>query len=133
MANKSSVRPLSQIGKKALEPIFLQLVLGRFAAECEAAGMRISTSKSVAMVLSWKRVECPLWVTEELLPQEEEFKHLRAKGRMKWESDRPIRVVAAVMWTLHWSVVVTRELSHKVKHSIYCSIYVPTLNYGHEV
>ncbi|KAI3373048.1 hypothetical protein L3Q82_006401 [Scortum barcoo] len=32
----------------------LQHVLERFAAECEAAGMRISTSKSEAMVLDWK-------------------------------------------------------------------------------
>ena len=30
----------------------LQLSLGRFAAECEAAGMKISTSISEAMVLS---------------------------------------------------------------------------------
>ena len=35
----------------------LQLSLERFAAECEAAGMRISTSKSETMVLSRKRVE----------------------------------------------------------------------------
>ncbi|KAI3370382.1 hypothetical protein L3Q82_024470, partial [Scortum barcoo] len=34
----------------------LQHVLERFAAECEAAGMRISTSKSEAMVLDRKRV-----------------------------------------------------------------------------
>ncbi|KAI3351149.1 hypothetical protein L3Q82_005711 [Scortum barcoo] len=40
----------------------LQHVLERFAAECEAAGMRISTSKSEAMVLDWKRVACPLRV-----------------------------------------------------------------------
>ncbi|KAI3366397.1 hypothetical protein L3Q82_000552 [Scortum barcoo] len=33
-------------------------VLERFAAECEAAGMRISTSKSEAMVLDRKRVAC---------------------------------------------------------------------------
>ncbi|XP_076874334.1 uncharacterized protein LOC143523664 [Brachyhypopomus gauderio] len=38
----------------------LQHALGRFAAECEAAGMRISTSKSVAMVLDQKRVACSL-------------------------------------------------------------------------
>ncbi|KAI3355523.1 hypothetical protein L3Q82_017908 [Scortum barcoo] len=38
----------------------LQHVLGQFAAECEAAGMRISTSKSEAMVLDRKRVACPL-------------------------------------------------------------------------
>ena len=29
----------------------LQLLLDRFAAECEVAGMKISTSKSEAMVL----------------------------------------------------------------------------------
>ncbi|KAI3376014.1 hypothetical protein L3Q82_016550 [Scortum barcoo] len=40
----------------------LQHVLERFAAECEAAGMRISTSKSEAMVLDRKRVACPLQV-----------------------------------------------------------------------
>ncbi|KAI3360350.1 hypothetical protein L3Q82_014667, partial [Scortum barcoo] len=37
----------------------LQHVLERFAAECEAAGMRISTSKSEAMVLDRKRVGVP--------------------------------------------------------------------------
>ncbi|KAK3566946.1 hypothetical protein QTP86_006763 [Hemibagrus guttatus] len=38
----------------------LQHALGRFAAECEAAGMRVSTSKSEAMVLDWKKVACTL-------------------------------------------------------------------------
>ncbi|KAI3370957.1 hypothetical protein L3Q82_023511 [Scortum barcoo] len=51
----------------------LQHVLERFAAECEAAGMRISTSKSEAMVLDRKRVACPLRVGGEVLPQVEEF------------------------------------------------------------
>ncbi|KAI3358771.1 hypothetical protein L3Q82_015170, partial [Scortum barcoo] len=55
----------------------LQHVLERFAAECEAAGMRISTSKSEAMVLDRKRVACPLRVGGEVLPQVEEFKYLR--------------------------------------------------------
>ncbi|KAI3372279.1 hypothetical protein L3Q82_022788 [Scortum barcoo] len=32
------------------------VLLRRFAAECEVAGMRISTSKSEAMVLDWKRL-----------------------------------------------------------------------------
>ncbi|KAI3359031.1 hypothetical protein L3Q82_015433 [Scortum barcoo] len=54
----------------------LQHVLGWFAAECEAAGMRISTSKSEAMVLDRKRVACPLRVGGEVLPQVEEFKYL---------------------------------------------------------
>uniref|UniRef100_A0A3P9DJT6 Sodium/hydrogen exchanger 9B2 n=1 Tax=Maylandia zebra TaxID=106582 RepID=A0A3P9DJT6_9CICH len=37
------------------------------------------------------------------------------------------------MRTLHRSVVVKRELSVKAKLSIYRSIYVPTLTYGHEL
>ena len=60
----------------------LQLSLGQFAAECEAAGMKISTSKSEAMVLSRKRVDCPLQVGGESFLQVEEFKYLRV--REKW-------------------------------------------------
>ncbi|TWW73562.1 hypothetical protein D4764_15G0009560 [Takifugu flavidus] len=54
----------------------LQLSLDRFAAACEVAGMKISTSKSEAMVLNRKKVECLLRVKEEILPQVEEFKYL---------------------------------------------------------
>ncbi|KAI3365343.1 hypothetical protein L3Q82_010131 [Scortum barcoo] len=70
----------------------LQHVLERFAAECEAAGMRISTSKSEAMVLDRKRVACPLRVGGEVLPQVEEFKYLgvlfTSEGKMEREIDR---------------------------------------------
>ncbi|KAI3370903.1 hypothetical protein L3Q82_007412 [Scortum barcoo] len=70
----------------------LQHVLERFAAECEAAGMRISTSKSEAMVLDRKRVACPLQVGGEVLPQVEEFKYLgvlfTSEGKMEREIDR---------------------------------------------
>ncbi|TWW61044.1 hypothetical protein D4764_05G0011340 [Takifugu flavidus] len=115
----------------------LQLTLDRFAAACEAAGMKISTSKSEAMVLNRKKVECLLRVKEEILPQVEEFKYLgvlfTSEGRMEREIDRRIGAVSAVMRTLHWSVVVKRELSRKAKLSIYRSIFVPTLTYGHEL
>ena len=115
----------------------LQLSLERFAAECEAAGMRISTSKSEAMVLSRKRVECTLRVWNEVLPQVEEFKYLgvlfTSEGRMEREIDRRIAAASAVKRSLYRSVVVKRELSRKAKLSIYQSIYVPTLTYGHEL
>ncbi|TWW74689.1 hypothetical protein D4764_14G0006920 [Takifugu flavidus] len=52
----------------------LQRSLDRFATACEAAGMKISTSKSKAMVLNRKKVESLLRVKEEILPQVEEFK-----------------------------------------------------------
>ncbi|KAI3373515.1 hypothetical protein L3Q82_022114 [Scortum barcoo] len=79
----------------------LQHVLERFAAECEAAGMRISTSKSEAMVLDRKRVVCPLRVSGEVLPQVEEFKYLgvlfTSEGKMEREIDRRIGAASAVM------------------------------------
>ncbi|TWW73429.1 hypothetical protein D4764_15G0008230 [Takifugu flavidus] len=102
-----------------------------------AAGMRISTSKSEAMVLDRKKVECLLRVKEEILPQVEEFKYLgvlfTSEGRMEREIDRRIGAASTVMRTLHRSVVVKRELSRKAKLSIYRSIFVPTLTYGHEL
>ena len=54
----------------------LQHSLDRFAAECEAAGMRISTSKSEAIVLSREPMDCLLRVGNEFLPKVKEFKYL---------------------------------------------------------
>ncbi|TWW71179.1 hypothetical protein D4764_17G0006620 [Takifugu flavidus] len=84
----------------------LQLSLDR----CEAAGMKISTSKSETMVLNWKKVECLLQVKEEILPQVEEF---TPASTMEQEIDRRISVASTVMRTLHRSIVVKRELSRK--------------------
>ncbi|KAK3550782.1 hypothetical protein QTP70_004917 [Hemibagrus guttatus] len=115
----------------------LQHALGHFAAECEAAGMRVSTSKSEAMVLDQKKVACTLQVGGEVLPQVEQFKYLgvlfTSEGRMDREIDRRIGAAAAVMRSMYQSVVVKKELSRKAKLSIYQSIYVPTLTYGHEL
>ncbi|KAK3516010.1 hypothetical protein QTP70_000994 [Hemibagrus guttatus] len=115
----------------------LQHALGHFAAECEAAGIRVSTSKSEAMVLKRKKVACTLQVGGEVFPQVEEFKYLgvlfTSEGRMEREIDRQIGAAAAVMRSMYRSVVVKKELSRKVKLSIYQSIYVPTLSYGHEL
>ncbi|KAI3377132.1 hypothetical protein L3Q82_000325 [Scortum barcoo] len=96
----------------------LQHVLERFAAECEAAGMRISTSKSEAMVLDRKRVAaCPLQVGGEVLPQVEEFKYLgvlfTSEGKIEREIDRRIGAASAVMRSVYWTVVVKKELSRK--------------------
>uniref|UniRef100_A0A8C6P3P0 Reverse transcriptase domain-containing protein n=1 Tax=Nothobranchius furzeri TaxID=105023 RepID=A0A8C6P3P0_NOTFU len=115
----------------------LQLSLERFTAECEATGMRIGSSKYETMVLIRKRVECLLRVRDEVLPQVEEFKYLvvlfTGEGKLEHEIDRRIGAASAVMRALYRSVVVKRELSQKAKLSIYRSIYVPTLTYGHEL
>ncbi|KAK3521399.1 hypothetical protein QTP70_004353 [Hemibagrus guttatus] len=115
----------------------LQHALGCFAAECDVAGMRVSTSKLAAMVLNRKKVACTLQVGGKVLPQVEEFKYLEvlftSEGRMDREIDRHIGAAAAVMRSMYRSVVVKKELSRKAKLSIYQSIYVPTLTYGHEL
>ena len=76
-----------------------QLSLERFAAKCEAGGMRISTSKSETMVLSRKRVERPLQVGNEILPQVEEYLGVlfTSEGRMERETDGRIGAASAVL------------------------------------
>ncbi|TWW73420.1 hypothetical protein D4764_15G0008140 [Takifugu flavidus] len=92
-------------GADEIRPGDLQHMLGRFATECEAAGMRISTSKLESMVLAPKKVECLLRVGEEVLPQVEEFKYLgilfTSEGRMEREIDRRIGAASAVMRALN--------------------------------
>uniref|UniRef100_A0A8C6MBU3 Reverse transcriptase domain-containing protein n=1 Tax=Nothobranchius furzeri TaxID=105023 RepID=A0A8C6MBU3_NOTFU len=121
----------------ALSERDLQLSLEWFAAESEAAGMRICSSKSETMVLIRKRVECLLRVRDEVLPQMEEFKYLgvlfTSEGKLEREIDRWISAASTAMQAFYRSVVVKRELSQKAKLSIYQSIYISTLTYGHEL
>ncbi|KAI3359801.1 hypothetical protein L3Q82_014174 [Scortum barcoo] len=76
------------------------------------------------------------WV-EKVLPQVEEFKYLgvlfTSEGKIEREIDRRIGAASAVMRSVYRTVVVKKELSRKAKLSIYRSIYVPTLTYGHEL
>ena len=73
----------------------------RFTAECEAARMKISSSKSRTMVLNRKKVECSLWVGDESLLQAEEFEYLgilfTSDGRLEREMDKQIGFLSAVM------------------------------------
>jgi len=92
---------------------------GVFAAECEAAGMRVSPAKSEAMVLCPKPVDCSLLVGIECLPKAKEFYYLGVLFRVESK--------------MHRTVLVKRELSRKSKLSIYWSVYVPTLTYGLEL
>lgn len=55
----------------------VQNVLGWFAAKCEATRIKISSSKSKALVLNRKKVVWPLWVSGKSLPQVEELMYYR--------------------------------------------------------
>ena len=82
----------------------LQHTLERFATKCKAVGMRISTSMSESVVLSQKRMACPLQVGGENLPQVEEFKYLRvlfmSDGSRDGEISRRLRQAPAVIQSL---------------------------------
>ncbi len=118
----------------ALSVCDLQHTVDQFAAECEAAGMRINTSKSEAMVK--KLVYCPLQVRNESLPQVKEIKYLSvlltSEGTMEQEIGCGISVVGAVLHLLYYNVVTKRELGQKAKLLIYWLIFVSSLIYGHE-
>ena len=113
--------------------------LGRFEAECEAVGMRVSTSKSEAIVLCRKMVDCALRVEEQVTAPSERVHLSRGlahhEWRIKWFGRWTGGLVqqSAVMRVLYQTIVVKRELSRKAKLSIYQSIYVLTLTYGHEL
>lgn len=90
----------------------LQLAVSWFAAECLVSGIGVITSKCEAIVLSWKTVECPLWVGNELLLQVKDW------GTSQQELERWIGAASALwMWMLYQSVLVRR-----VKMYSYCHL-----------
>ncbi len=81
-------------------------------------------------------MDCPLQVGNESLPQVKELKYLgvlfMSEGTMEREIGQRIGAVGVVLHSLYSTVVTKRELSWKAKLSIYYSVFVPSLTYGHE-
>lgn len=65
---------------------------------CHHAGMRFSTSRSEPVLLSWKRLECGLWVRGGVL--------FKVKKQMEWEIDKWITAASTVLQTLYRTLVV---------------------------
>lgn len=114
----------------------LQSSLDRVAAECEAAGMRISTSKTETLVLSRQPVDCNIQVSGSQIRQVEEFKYLgvlfASDGKQDREMDRRINQASAILCELGRMVISNRHLSKKARLSVYKSLYRSVLTYGHE-
>lgn len=119
----------------ALSGCDLQHLLGwswsalTWLTKCEVVGMRVSTTKYKAVVLSQKKVNSPLWVGSDLLPQVEGFKYLgvlfTSEDRLEQEFDR-------YRSSSNASVGLDR-CGRRLKRSIHQLICVPTLTYGHEL
>jgi exonuclease III len=115
----------------------LQRSLDRFSLECEAASMRVNTAKTETLVISRNPGQCNLHINGVPLKQVEKFRYLGVvfanDGSWDREIDRRIGAAAGVMRQLYRGVVGKRELSDKAKLSVFKSIFVPTLTYGHEL
>ena len=114
----------------------LQQALDRFSDACSVAGMKISTTKTETMCLSRQPKQCSLQIDGVPLKQSEKFKYLGVSftsgGRQNSELNIRIGKASVVMRQFHRSVVLKRELCTKAQLSIFRSVYVPILTYGHE-
>ena len=114
----------------------LQRSLNSFANACDTAGRKITTAKPEVLRLSRNPDQCVLQVNEATLKQVEKFKYLgvafTSDGRQDEEMDTQFGNASAVMRALHFSAVMKRELSKKAKLSIFKTVFVSILTYGHE-
>jgi len=85
--------------------------------------------------VTWRSESTPVeWQTEVVVPIFRKVDRRMCKGSSDNTRDRKTDLgLSTVMRTLFWSVVIKRELSRKAKLSIYLSMFVPTLTYGHEI
>lgn len=79
----------------------LQLSLKQITAECGVAKMKMTTSKSLAMVLSQKGVDCPLCIRDEWMRRVLFTNEQRGEREM----NRCIVAAATVMQPLYQTVV----------------------------
>ena len=114
----------------------LQCALDRFFDACLDAGMKISTAKTEIMCLSRYPVQYFFQANGVTLKQMEKFKYLGVtfsrNGRKDNKLNSRIGKASAVMRQLYRSVVLKRELYTKAKLSVFRSVFVPILTYGHE-
>ena len=114
----------------------LHYALDWFSDACLDAGMKISTAKTEIMCLSRHPFQCSFQTNGVTLKQMEKFKYLGVTfsndGRQDNELDTYIGKASTVKRQLYRSVVLKQELCTKAKLSIFRSVFVPILTYGHE-
>ncbi|KAI3373799.1 hypothetical protein L3Q82_022385 [Scortum barcoo] len=139
-AVRSLYEPEQELGSHiAGRPSGGQFTGGSLQPSVKRLGMRISTSKSEGHGSRSEKggVPSPVWVERSCLKWKE-FKYLgvlfTSEGKMEREIDRWIGTASAVMQLVGVPQGVKKELSRKVKLSIYRSVYAShSLTYGHEL
>ena len=100
------------------------------------AGMKISTAKTDVMCLSRHFIQCSFQKSGVTLQQMEKFKYSRftfsSDGRQDNELDTRIGKASAVMRQFYRSIVLKRVLCTEANLSVFRSVLVPILTYGHE-
>ncbi|CAM1320037.1 Uncharacterised protein r2_g2845 [Pycnogonum litorale] len=98
--------------------------------------MKISVAKTETLLLSRRPGQCTLRVSGVPLKQMEKFKYLgvvfTSDGRQDIELDIRIAAAGAVMCQLRRSVQLRCELGVKAKLTVFKSVFVPILTYGHK-
>ena len=115
----------------------IQCALNSSSDACNTAGTKISsTAKTEVLHLSRNPDQCLIQVNGATLKQVEKFKYLgvafTSDRRQDKDLDTRIVKASAVMRALHYSVVMKREMSKKTKLSIFITVFVTILTYGHE-
>ena len=114
----------------------LQYALDWFSDACLGVGMKINMAKTEIMCLSRYPVQCCLQTNVVTLKQMEKFKYhgvtFSSDVRQDNELDTCVGKASAVMCKLYQSVVLKQELCTKAKLSVFRSVFVPILSYGHE-
>ena len=98
--------------------------------------MKISTKNTEVLCLFRNPWQFMQQVNGSALQQVEKFKYLgvvfTSDGRRKEEIDKWIGKANAVLRELYRSVVTKQELSKTAKLSVFKSVFVPILTFGHE-
>ena len=114
----------------------LQHALDRFSAACNQTRLKIITKNTEVLCLSTNPRQCMLQVSGNTLQQVEKFKHLgvvfASDARWSKEIDTRIGKANAVLRELYRSAATKRELSNTANLSVFKSVFVPILTYGHE-
>ena len=110
----------------------LHHALSGFSAACDIAGMKTSASKTEVLHLSRNPVMfSAIW--QNVIEAVEKFNYLgiafTSDGIQSKELDVQSGKASVVMRALHRSVVIKRELSRKVKLTVFKSIFVPIFSY----